>query len=328
MIHSRITGLGHYVPPKVVTNDDLSKMMDTSDAWIRERTGIEKRHFVEEGTGTADLAFEAAKRALENAKRKTDEIDFIILATLSPDYFFPGSGVLLQEKLGIDSIGALDIRTQCTGFIYGLSVADNMIRAGQYERILLVGGEVHSTGLDLTTRGRDVAVLFGDGAGAAILEATEENRGVLSTHLHADGRYAKELWVEAPGSRNILTRSDLEEGRQFPKMNGREVFKHAVTKFISVIDEALTTNRVAREEIDLLIVHQANLRIAEAVREYLKLPPGKMYNNIPKYGNTTAASIPMALSEAQAEGKLKEGDLVCLAAFGSGFTWASALIKW
>ena len=328
MTRTRITGLGHYVPPKIVTNDDLAKIMDTSDTWIRERTGIEKRHFVEEGTGTADLAFEAAKRALENAKRKASEIDFIILATLSPDYFFPGSGVLLQEKLGIDSIGALDIRTQCTGFIYGLSVADSMIRAGQYERILLVGGEVHSTGLDLTTRGRDVAVLFGDGAGAAILEVTEGNHGVLSTHLHADGRYAKELWVEAPGSRNVLSRADLEEGRQFPKMNGREVFKHAVTKFVSVIDEALTTNRVAREDIDLLIVHQANLRIAEAVRESLKLPLERMYNNIQKYGNTTAASIPMALSEAQAEGKLKEGDLVCLAAFGSGFTWGSALIRW
>lgn len=329
MKRSFITGLGHYVPPKVVTNDDLSKIMDTSDAWIRERTGIEKRHFVEGGMGTADLAFEATKRLLEKTKRRPDEIDFIIFATLSPDYFFPGSGVLLQQKLGIDSIGALDIRTQCSGFIYGLSIADSMIRTGQYERILLVGSEVHSTGLDLTTRGRDVAVLFGDGAGVALLEATDDQeRGILSTHLHADGRFAKELWVEAPGSLSPLSLLNLDEGRHYPKMNGREVFKHAVTKFIRVIDEALQTNRLSREAIDLLVVHQANLRIAEAVRESLGLPREKMYNNIQRYGNTTAASIPMALSEAEEEGRLKKGNLVCLAAFGSGFTWGSALIRW
>lgn len=328
MKRARIIGLGHYVPPKVVTNEDLSKIMDTSDAWIRERTGIQKRHFVEEGVGTADLAFEATKEALRDAQRKPSEIDFILFATLSPDYFFPGSGVLLQQKLGLDSIGAMDIRTQCTGFIYGLSVADSMIRAGQYERILLVGSEVHSTGLDLTTRGRDVAVLFGDGAGATLIEATEENRGILSTHLHADGRYAKELWVEAPGSLSPLSSKGLEEGRHFPKMNGREVFKHAVTKFVEVIYEALRANHLSKEAIDLFVVHQANLRISEAVREYLKLPPEKMYSNIQRYGNTTAASIPMALAEAKQEGKLKEGNLVCIAAFGSGFTWASALIRW
>lgn len=328
MKRARIIGLGHYVPPKVVTNDDLSKMMDTTDAWIRERTGILKRHFVAKGVGTADLALEAAKKALENAKKSAKEIDFIIFATLSPDYFFPGSGVLLQEKLGIDSIGALDIRTQCTGFLYGLSVADSMIRAGQYQRILLVGSEIHSTSLDLTTRGRDVAVLFGDGAGAALLEATEGDHGVLSTHLHSDGRYAKELWAEAPGSLAPCRSLNLGDGRHFPKMNGREVFKQAVTKFISVIQEALEANRVSKEAIDLLIVHQANLRISEAVREHLKFPPEKMYNNIQKYGNTTAASIPIALAEAQEEGRVREGDLVCLAAFGSGFTWSSALIRW
>jgi len=325
---ARITGLGHYVPPKVVTNDDLSKIMDTSDAWIRERTGIEKRHFVEAGVGTADLAFEATKKALQDAKKDSKAIDFIILATLSPDYFFPGSGVLLQSKLGIDSIGALDIRTQCTGFIYGLSVADTMIRAGQYERILLVGSEVHSKALDLSTRGRDLAVLFGDGAGAAFIEAEEGESGILSTHLHSDGRYAKNLWVETPGSLSPISQQSVEEGRHFPKMNGREVFKHAVTKFISVIQEALKANQISKDEIDLLVVHQANLRIAEAVRECLHLPPEKIYNNIQRVGNTTAASIPMALSEAKAEGKLKEGDLVCLAAFGSGFTWGSALIRW
>lgn len=328
MRRTRVAGLGHYVPPKVVTNDDLAKIMETSDAWIQERTGIQKRHFAEEGMGASDLAFEATKRLLQKTGKHAREIDFIIFATLSPDYFFPGSGVLLQEKLGIDSIGALDIRTQCTGFIYGLSIADSMIRSGQYNRILLVGSEVHSTGLDLTTRGRDVAVLFGDGAGVALLEATEEEKGILSTHLHADGRYAKELWVEKPGSPRALSPQDVEEGRHFPRMNGKEVFKHAVTKFISVVDEALKTNRFAREDIDLLVVHQANLRISEAVREYLKLPPEKVYNNIQRYGNTTAASIPLALSEAEEEGRLKEGDLVCLAAFGSGFTWGSALIRW
>ena len=328
MKRARITGLGHYVPPKVVTNDDLSKIMDTSDAWIRERTGIEKRHFVEAGVGTADLAFEATKKALQDAKKDSKAIDFIILATLSPDYFFPGSGVLLQSKLGIDSIGALDIRTQCTGFIYGLSVADTMIRAGQYERILLVGSEVHSKALDLSTRGRDLAVLFGDGAGAVFIEAEEGENGILSTHLHSDGRYAKNLWVETPGSLSPISQQSVEEGRHFPKMNGREVFKHAVTKFISVIQEALKANQISKDEIDLLVVHQANLRIAEAVRECLHLPPEKIYNNIQRVGNTTAASIPMALSEAKAEGKLKKGDLVCLAAFGSGFTWGSALIRW
>ncbi len=352
MNKSRIIGIGHYVPPNVVTNDDLSKKIDTSDEWIRERTGIEKRHFVTEGTGTADLAFEAARQALSDAKKEARDIEFIIFATLSPDYFFPGSGVLLQQKLGIDSIGALDIRTQCTGFIYGLSVADNMIRAGQYRRVLLVGSEVHSTGLDLSTRGRDVAVLFGDGAGAVLLEATEgspeqsrgstpltidpeksqrateEDRGVLSTHLHSDGRHARDLWVEAPGSLTPMNTLNIGEGRHFPRMNGREVFKHAVTKFIEVIHEALKANGVTKEDLDLLVVHQANIRIAEAVRDYLKLPPEKMYNNIQRYGNTTAASIPIALSEAKDEGRLKEGDLVCLAAFGSGFTWASALIRW
>ena len=330
MVRSYIRGLGFYVPPRIVTNDDLAKLMDTSDAWIRERTGIQTRHFVENGVATSDLALEATKNALKDAGLTVKEIDFIILATLSADYQFPGSSAVLQSKLGIDSIGAMDIRTQCSGFIYGLATADAMIRAGQYRRILVVGAEVQSSALDLTTRGRDVAVIFGDGAGAAILEATEEDRGILSSHLHCDGRYAKELWVEHPGSSSPpnVSLKRVEEGRHFPKMNGREVFKHAVTKFIEVIQEACRANRIGLEALDLLIIHQANIRIAEAVRESLKLPPEKMHNNIHKYGNTTAASIPIALTEAKQLGKLKPGNLVCLAAFGSGFTWGATLIRW
>ena len=330
MTRSHIRGLGFYVPPKVVTNEDLSRLMDTSDAWIRERTGIQTRHFVEKGVAASDLALAATKNALKDAGLTAKEIEFIILATLSADYQFPGASAILQSKLGIDSIGAMDIRTQCSGFVYGLATADAMIRAGLYKRILLVGAEVQSTALDLTTRGRDVAVIFGDGAGAALLEATQEDRGIISSHLHCDGRYAKELWVEHPGSSShpSVDVKMIEEGRHFPRMNGREVFKFAVTKFVEVIGEALKANRFQSTDIDLLIVHQANIRIAEAVREYLKLPPEKMYNNIDKYGNTTAAPIPIALTEAKQLGKLKRGSLVCLAAFGSGFTWGATLIRW
>ena len=330
MTRSYIRGLGFYVPPKVVTNDDLSKLMDTSDAWIRERTGIQTRYFVEEGVAASDLALEATKNALSDARLTAKDIDFIILATLSADYQFPGASAILQSKLGIGPIGAMDIRTQCSGFIYGLATADAMIRSGLYQRVLLVGAEVQSTAMDLTTRGRDVAVIFGDGAGAALVEATEEDRGILSSHLHCDGRYAKELWVEHPGSSShpATDLKMIEEGRHFPKMNGREVFKHAVTKFIEVIQEACRTNGVTPQQIDLLIVHQANIRIAEAVREYLKFPSEKMYNNIHKYGNTTAASIPIALTEAKQLALLKPGSLVCLAAFGSGFTWGATLIRW
>ena len=343
MTRSYIRGLGFYVPPKVVTNEDLSRLMDTSDAWIRERTGIQTRHFVEKGVAASDLALAATKNALKDAGLTAKEIEFIILATLSADYQFPGASAILQAKLGIsaggetsplkgggDSIGAMDIRTQCSGFVYGLATADAMIRAGLYKRILLVGAEVQSTALDLTTRGRDVAVIFGDGAGAALLEATQEDRGIISSHLHCDGRYAKELWVEHPGSSShpSVDVKMIEEGRHFPRMNGREVFKFAVTKFVEVIGEALKANRFQSTDIDLLIVHQANIRIAEAVREYLKLPSEKMYNNIDKYGNTTAASIPIALTEAKQLGLLKPGALVCLAAFGSGFTWGATLIRW
>ncbi len=330
MIRSRILSTGRYVPEKVMTNEDMSKLVPTSDEWIRERTGIQQRHFVDREIGVSDLGYEAAKIALAHAQLKPADIDFIVFATLSPDYMFPGSGCLLQQKLGIPGIGALDVRTQCTGFIYGLAVADAFIRTGQYRRVLLVGAEVHSTGLEYNERGRHIAVLFGDGAGAAILEANEAGYGVLSTHLHADGRFARELWTENPGSRRIPRLYDgiLTDGSCYPQMNGREVFKHAVTKFPEVIMEAVQTNNLTLEQVALVVPHQANLRITEAVTQRLGLPPEKVFSNIQRYGNTTAASIPIALDEAQEQGKIKPGDYVILASFGSGFTWASAALRW
>ncbi|MDZ7290135.1 MAG: ketoacyl-ACP synthase III [candidate division KSB1 bacterium] len=330
MRRARIISTGRYVPEKIVTNEDMMKLVPTSDEWIRERTGIVQRHFVDREIGVSDLGCEASKIALERAGLKPADIDFIIFATLSPDYMFPGSGCVMQEKLGVKGIGALDVRTQCTGFIYGLAVADAFIRAGQYQRILLVGAEIHSTGLEYSERGRHIAVLFGDGAGAVILEASENDRGILSVHLHADGRYVKELWAENPGSRRIprLYPGILEDGTCYPQMNGREVFKHAVTKFPEVILEALNANNFTLDDVKLVIPHQANLRITEAVTQRLGLPPEKMFSNIERYGNTTAASIPIALDEALEMGKIQEGDLIVLASFGSGFTWASAAVRW
>ncbi|MGH7494599.1 MAG: beta-ketoacyl-ACP synthase III [bacterium] len=330
MIRSRITSTGRYVPDNVVTNFDLMKRVPTTDEWIRERTGIEQRYFVNQEIGASDLGYEAAKIALARAGLKATDLDFIIFATLSPDYMFPGSGCILQKLLGVPGIGALDVRTQCTGFVYSLAVADAFIRCGTYRRVLVVGAEVHSSGLEFNERGRHIAVLFGDGAGAAILEACDDGRGVLSTHLHADGRHAQELWTENPGSRRIPRMYDgiLNDGSCFPQMNGREVFKHAVTKFPQVIHEALAANGLTLKDISLLIPHQANLRITEAVAQRLELPPEKVVSNIQRYGNTTAASIPIALDEALEQGRIKNGDLVILASFGSGFTWASAAIRW
>jgi 3-oxoacyl-[acyl-carrier-protein] synthase-3 len=330
MKRTRIISTGRYLPEKIVTNEEMTKLVPTSDEWIRERTGIIQRHFVDREIGASDLGYEAAKIALARAGLEPSDIDFIIFATLSPDYMFPGSGCPLQALLGVPGIGALDVRTQCTGFVYGLAVADAFIRTGQYQRILLVGAEVHSTGLEFAERGRHIAVLFGDGAGAVILEAGENDRGVLSTHLHADGRYVKDLWTENPGSRRIprLYPEILTDGSCFPQMSGREVFKHAVTKFPEVILEALTANNLTLDDVKLVIPHQANLRISEAVAQRLGLPPEKMFNNIQRYGNTTAASIPIALDEALEVGKIQEGDIIVLASFGSGFTWASAAIRW
>jgi 3-oxoacyl-[acyl-carrier-protein] synthase-3 len=332
MYFSRITGVGFYVPETIVTNHDLEKLMDTSDAWITERSGIKERRFFTEGKDTvSSMGTRAAEIALERAGLKAEDIDFIIFATLSPDYNFPGSGVLLQRSLPFREIGALDVRAQCSGFIYGLSIADQFIKTGMYKRILVVGSEIQSNILELSTRNRDFAVLFGDGAGAVVVERSENSeRCILSTHLHSEGKYAEDLILEHPGSRlkDRMSTKIVEEGRHLPFMKGSAVFKHAVTRFSEVIEEALQTNDCKIEDIDMLVPHQANLRIAEAIRIKMGLPETKVYNNIQKYGNTTAATIPICLSELWEQDRLKEGDLVCLAAFGSGFTWASALIRW
>ena len=324
-------GTGFYVPERIVSNQELSERMDTSDDWIMERTGIKERRWISEDETGAGMALSASTDALEQAGMEADAIDAIVLATLSPDHFFPGTGVFLQRELGLAGVPALDIRTQCTGFLYGLSVADAWIKSGQYRTILLVGVEIQSTGIDVTTRGRDMAVLFGDGAGAVVLGATDdEDRGVLSTHLHADGRHAEILWCDAASSARHprITAEDLEQGRQYPTMVGKEVFKHAVTRMPEVVGEALSANGLTTEDIDLLIPHQANHRISEMVRRRLGLPEDRVYNNIDRYGNTTAATIPIALAEAVERGLLRRGDLLALTAFGSGLTWGSALVRW
>lgn len=332
MQYSKIVGLGHYVPERVVTNQDLSEMMDTNNEWIVERTGIHERRFMDPKVDTvANMSAKATRMALERANLNVEDIDFIILATITPDYFFPGSGVLLQRELGLESIGALDIRNACSGFIYALSTADQFIKTGMYKTILVIGAEIQSTALDLTTRGRNTAVIFGDGAGAAILQASNQP-GVLSSHLHSDGRYAEELYVKDPGSsrphKERQPEQILDTSGFKVHMNGNMVFKHAVVKFHEVIMEALDANNLTKDNIDMLIPHQANLRISNYIQQKLGLPDEKVYNNIMRYGNTTAGSIPIALSEAWGEGKINNGDLVCLAAFGSGFTWASSLIRW
>jgi len=326
-----ISGTGFYLPPRIVTNDELSTYMDTSDEWIQERTGIKERHYVEKGEGPSDIAIPATKQALNAAGLKVSDIDFIIFATSTPDFYAPGSGCLLQEKMGFNEIGALDIRVQCSGFIYELSIAEQYIRTGTFNNILLIGAEVQSTAMDLTNAGRDTAIIFGDGAGAAIISSTDEDRGVLSTHMHSEGKYLKELWLESPASNAgypRINRKVLDEGKQFLKMNGKEVFRHAVTRFPEVINEALEANNLTSENIDLLIPHQANLRITQMVQKRLSLRNEQVFSNIHKYGNTTAATIPIALAEAFNEGKIKDGDLLVLAAFGAGFTWASAIMKW
>ncbi len=329
MNYSKIKGIGHYVPERVVTNDDLSKLMDTSDAWITERTGIKERRFFDPDKDTvAGMAANASRLALERAGLTTSDVDFIVFATITPDYFFPGSGVLMQRELGLEGIGALDIRNACSGFIYGISVADQFIKTGMYKTVLVVGAEIQSSAMDLSDRGRAVSVIFGDGAGAVVLQA-DSQPGILSTHLHADGRYAEELYIKDPGSsrKNRLTKDMIDEDGVRAYMNGNMVFKHAIVRFQEVIMEALEANQLAKEDIDLLIPHQANLRISHYLQEQLGLSDEKVYNNIMRYGNTTAASIPIAMSEAWQEGKISEGTLLCMAAFGSGFTWASALVQ-
>lgn len=349
MIRSRIAGIGMYVPENVVTNQDLTRYMETSDEWIQERTGIKERryaHRTQETTTT--MGVEAAKIAIERAGITPQDIDFIVFATLSPDYYFPGCGVLVQRAMKMKEIGALDVRNQCSGFIYALSVADQFIRGGMYKNVLVIGSEKHSFGLDFSTRGRNVSVIFGDGAGAVVLQPTQhENQGILSTHLHSDGESAEILAMYNPGTHAnhwtdqkladyneaeiadmFMSHEMIDKAQNFPFMDGPSVFKKAVVKFPEVIMEALSANGYQPADLRMLIPHQANLRIAQFVQQKLGLSDDQVYNNIQKYGNTTAASVPLALCEAWQEGKIKEGDLVCLAAFGSGFTWASALLKW
>lgn len=349
MPKSKIAGIGMYVPTNVVTNDDLKKYMDTSDEWIRERTGITERryaHRTEETTTT--MGVEAAKIAIERAGITIADIDFIIFATISPDYYFPGCGVLVQRALKMKEIGALDIRNQCSGFVYALSVADQFIQTGMYKNILVIASEKQSFGLDFSTRGRNISVIFGDGAGAVILQPTEkEGQGILSTHLHSDGESAEMLAMYNPGTHAnhwtdhkladfdeaevgemFMSKAMIDNAQNFPYMDGPAVFKKAIVKFPEVIMESLHKNGLTVSDLSLLVPHQANLRIAQFVQQKLQLKDEQVYNNIQHYGNTTAASIPIALCEAWEKGKIKEGDLVCLAAFGSGFTWASALLRW
>ena len=335
MYHSKISGLGFYVPENVVTNDDLSKLMDTNDAWIQERTGIqERRHIIRGEDTTTSMGVKAAEIAIERSGISKEDIDFVVFATLSPDYYFPGPGVLVQRDLGLKTVGALDVRNQCSGFVYAISVADQYIKTGMYKNILVIGSEVHSTGLDMTDRGRGVSVIFGDGAGAAVLSREEDlSKGILSTHLHSEGQHAEELALEAPGMgkrwvTDIIEDNNPNDDSYYPHMNGQFVFKNAVVRFSEVINEGLQANNLEVSDINMLVPHQANLRISQFIQSKFKLSDDQVYNNIQKYGNTTAASIPIALTEAWENGKIKEGDLVVLAAFGSGFTWGSVIIRW
>ncbi len=336
MYNSKISGLGFYLPDNIVTNNDLEKIMDTTDNWIKERTGIEERRWVKSDSEdtTSVMGVKAAKLAISDANLKNKDIDFIIFATLSPDYFFPGSGVMVQDMMDMSTIGSLDVRNQCSGFIYALSIADQYIKTGMYKNILVIGSETHSPGLDKTTRGRGVSVIFGDGAGAAVVSReSDKSKGILSTHLHSQGKYAKELSVISPGMgtrwvSDILKDNDPDDESYLPYMNGQFVFKNAIVRFSEVINEALQKNNLTKNDIKLLIPHQANLRISQFVQRSFKLHNNQIFNNISKYGNTTAASIPIALAEAYQANLINKGDIIILAAFGSGFTWGSALIKW
>ena len=335
MYNSKITGLGYYLPENVVTNDDLSKFMETTDEWIQERTGIKERRWIDPKSGdtTSNMGVKASKIAIERAGLNKEDIDFIIFATLSPDMYFPGGGVRVQDMLGIPTIGALDVSNQCSGFIYSLSVADQFIKTGMYKNILVIGSENHSGGLEKSTRGRGVTVIFGDGAGAAVVSrCNEKDKGILSSHLHSEGKHARELMLDGPNTGRwvpeIIAENDPNDESYYPYMNGQFVFKNAVTRFSEVINEGLDANDLKKEDIDMLIPHQANLRIAQFIQKKFQLSDDKVYNNIMSYGNTTAASIIIALTEAWEKGKIKENDLVVLAAFGAGFTWGSVLIRW
>ena len=335
MYKSKITGMGMYVPENEITNRDLTALMVTSHEWILERTGIESRRHIKKGDGntTATMGVKASRIAIERSGIDKNDIDLILFATLSPDYYFPGSGVIVQKELDIPTCPAMDIRNQCSGFIYALSTADQFIKTGMYKNILIIGSENHSGGLDMTTRGRGVSVIFGDGAGAVVLSrSSSEETGILSTHLHSEGKYAEELSLIGPSTRRwvpeIMAANDAEDTSYYPYMNGQLVFKNAVVRFSEVIMEGLQENQMTPDQIDMLIPHQANLRISQSIQKKFGLTDDQVYNNMMRYGNTTAGSIPIAMTEAWEAGKIKSGDLVVLAAFGSGFTWGSALIRW
>lgn len=334
MFNSKIAGLGFYLPERVVTNNELALIMDTSDEWITERTGIKERRFFTPGFDTcANMGTKAALQALEMAQLAPQTIDLIVFATITPDYFFPGSGVLVQKELGIGNVGAIDIRNQCSGFIYALSIADQYVKTGAAKCVLVIGSEIQSSGLDLTTRGRNTAVIFGDGAGAALVTRDErgEGYGILSTHIHSEGKYAEELYVKDPGSSNAVRLSSemlTNVDSLAPYMNGNFVFKHAILRFYEAVEEALKANSYTLADLNLLIPHQANQRIIDYLQQKMNLNKAQVVSNIETVGNTTAASIPIAFAQAYQAGKVHRNDLICLAAFGSGFTWASALIKW
>ena len=335
MFNSKIIGVGKYLPKNVVSNADLEKNLDTSNEWIVERTGIQERRHIKKGDndGVATMGVKASKIALERANIKAQDIDLILLATLSPDYYFPGSGVLVQDALEIPDCPAMDIRMQCSGFVYAISTADQFIKTGMYKNVLVIGSEYHSGGLDMTSRGRNVSVIFGDGAGAVVMTRTENNKeGILSSHLHSEGKHAKELSLIGPNTGRwvpeIIAENDPEDISYYPYMNGQFVFKNAIVRFTEVINEGLKKTGWSPNEIGILIPHQANLRIAQFVQKKFNLSDDQVYNNIQRYGNTTAASIPIALTEAWEEGKIVPGTKVVLAAFGSGFTWGSVMIQW
>lgn len=333
MFQSRITGTGFYVPDNIVTNADLTKIMDTTDEWIQERTGIQERRWIVPGSDdTASvMGAKAARKAIADAGLTKDDIDFIIFATLSPDYYFPGGGVQVQHLLEMPTVGALDVRNQCTGFVYGLSVADQFIKTGMYKNILVVGAEYHSNGLDKTTRGRTVAVLFGDGAGAVVLSRSEkEGSGILTSNLHSQGEFAEQLAVTSPSIKHWIPElmANPDDLTYYPYMDGQLVFKHAITRFAESIEEALAASQLKTEDVNLFIPHQANLRISQMVQRKFRFTDDQVFNNIQKYGNTTAATLPIALTEARQQGRVKAGDIVVLSAFGSGFTWGSVIMRW
>ncbi len=336
MTRAAIAGTGFYVPERIVTNQDMTRWMDTSDEWIFQRSGIQQRRWVERGpdghtveTGS-EMGAKAASRALAQGGVAPEDVDLVIYATLNPDYFFPGNGVFIEDLLGLKTAGAMDIRNQCSGFVYGLAAADGFIQSGTIRTALVIGGEIQSTALDLTTRGREMAVLFGDGAGAVVVQATEGDRGILASVLHSQGRFAKDLWLEAPSAMvpQRINQDLIDQGRHFPTMDGKLVFKHAVRRFCEAIEEVLAKGGETIANVDLLVPHQANQRITEAVGKRMGLPTAKVFSNIARYGNTTAATIPIALGEAVETGRLQSGNLVITVAFGSGFTWGANLIRW